>query len=155
MKAPTKRHFLLLEVMIAFALIVLCALPLIYPHTFILRMQKEFIQEVELDHYVNAHFADLVEQMYKNQTSWDLISGAKTLDLNPPNLPFKGTLQFKKLKDKPDDDPTYTVFLFEITYAFTQKLTYTYHLMVIRDLTGEKTVERIEDNEKDAKYESK
>jgi hypothetical protein len=149
-----KSYFLLLEVMIAFGLIVLCVLPLIYPHTYILRAQKEFIQEVELDHYVNSHFADLVELLYKNQVPWDVISGKQTIPLNPPKLPFKGTLQFEELKSKPEDSPTYEVYLFEITYRFTNDFTYTYHLMIIRDLTAEKMSERLEDNQEDANEKS-
>lgn len=141
----SKRYFLLLEVMIAFALIVLCALPLIYPHTFILRSQKEFIQEIQLDHYVNAHYAELVEALYKNQIPWDVISGQRTLPLNPSKLPFKGTLKFEELKSKPDDSPSYTVYLFEITYTFTNELKYVYHLMLIRDLTHEKVEDNMEE----------
>lgn len=136
---------MLLEVMISFALVVLCALPLIYPHTFILRAQKEFIQEIELDHYVNIHYAELVESLYKNQVSWDVVSGKSTLPLKPPKLPYTGTLRFEEKKQKQDsDNPSYTVFLFEITYDF-DKFKYVYHLMLVRDLPAENVDENPEE----------
>lgn len=144
----SKRPFLLLEVMIAFALVVLTILPLIYPHTYILRTQKEFIKEIDLDLWVNNHYANLIEQLYKNQIPWDVISGQRTLSLNPENLPFSGTLQFTQLKSKPDEITTYGVYLFEITYSFSNKLTYTYHLMLIRDVNAEKVEDNL-DNEED------
>lgn len=73
-----KRHFLLLEVMIAFALIVMCILPLIYPHTFILTSQRKFIHKVDLDHQVNRIYADIVERLYRNGIPWnDIISGTE------------------------------------------------------------------------------
>ncbi len=148
-KKKHKRYFLLLEVMISFALVVLCALPLIYPHTYILRMQREFIQEIELDHYVNNNYAELTEMLYKNQVPWEVISGKRTLPLNPPDIPVTGTLQFEEKKHKPDEAPTYGVYLFEITYTFTNGLKYTYNLMLVRDIPGESIEEKPTDEDED------
>lgn len=137
-----RKFFLLLEVMICFALVVLCALPLIYPHTYILHMQREFIQEIELDHFVNNHYAALVEQLYRNQVPWDVISGKRPLPVNPPDLPVTGTLQFEEKKHKPDEVVNFGVYLFEITYTFSNKLTYTYHLMMTRDIPAQSIEEK-------------
>lgn len=133
-----------MEVMIAFALIVLCAIPLIYPHTYIIRMQKEFIQEIDLDHYVNANFAELIEMLYKNQIPWEVVSGKKSLPLNPPGIPVTGTLQFTEKNHKSkDDSTTYVIYLYEVIYTFSNGLKYTYHVMVIRDIPGEEVAENI------------
>lgn len=143
-KKQHRRYFLLLEVMIAFALVVLCAIPLIYPHTYILRMQKEFIQEIELDHFVNQDFADLMVNLYKKQVSWNEISGQVSQSLNPPGIPVTGTRQFKEVKHKDKDSNTYVVYLFEVNYTFSNNLKYTYNVTLVRDLPTENHADNID-----------
>lgn len=155
----SKRPVLLLEVMIAFILIVMSILPLIYPHTYILKAQTRFIRQVELDHFVNLLYADLTEKMYRNEIPWSqLVEGAEfeigPLDyerLNVARLPFKGIYRFGETKRKPQQDAAFSVHLMRLDFIFTdeggaidprttdeqeQKLLFKYHydFMAVHDL---------------------
>ena len=72
-----KRYVSLLEVLIAFALIVLCVLPLIYPHVAMFKSQKAFIRKVELDHVVNLLYAKILEKLYMNSIPWQELGDGK------------------------------------------------------------------------------
>lgn len=143
---------MLLEVLIAFALIVLCALPLIYPHVFILRSEKKFVSSVELDHYVNLLFVDTLEKLYLNEISWAVIEGGKPQiiedignhlmsDGNP--LPFDGTYQFVEERKKVSKEGEHSAHIFKLTYSFVpkkgvflekapEKYTYVYRIVIER-----------------------
>ena len=79
----TRRHSLLLEVLISFAIIALCILPLLYPHVYILKSQQEMIRTVELDHVVNLIYASTLEKLYLNQIPWDTIESKKEIPIDP------------------------------------------------------------------------
>src|SRR5690349_12587266 len=105
-----KRPVVLLEVLIAFALVVLCALPLIYPHVFILKSEKAFVASIELDHAVNLLFANCLEKLYQNQIAWHQIESGKETTIESSlleesgfngYLPFNGTYKFVEEKHKP------------------------------------------------------
>jgi hypothetical protein len=152
-----KRHFLLLEVLIAFALIVLCVFPLISPHSVMLRSQSQFIRKIELDHLVNLLYGHITEQLYFNKIPWqdlengtvfpvtnELLSAAGFTAL----LPFEGTYTFneKKRKPKKDDEKVdeYVLYIFELKFAFhpsgespsKNDQIYTYQFFLARNLTG-------------------
>jgi hypothetical protein len=65
-----RRHQSLLEVLIAFALIALCVLPLIYPHVAIYKAQNKFARKLELDHVVNLLYGKVLEKLYMNTIPW-------------------------------------------------------------------------------------
>lgn len=85
-----RRPILLLEVLICFALIALCALPLIYPHVFMLRSEKQYVNAIELDHFVNILFIDTLQKMYQNEISWAQIEGGKRIPIGEVNMPAGG-----------------------------------------------------------------
>jgi hypothetical protein len=70
---PRRRPFMLLEVMIAFALVLSAFLPLIYPHYFIYQQQRQFIAKIEIDMLVNSLYAAILVQMQTNQISWHML----------------------------------------------------------------------------------
>lgn len=125
-----RRPVVLLEVLIAFALIALCILPLIYPHVFILRSEKKFISTVELDHVVNLLFADRLQKLYQNEISWQEIESGNPIPITPSmieaagysgDLPFTGTYQFVKIRQKPKDPKDRSAYLFSLEFTFTAK----------------------------------
>ena len=147
-----RRPILLLEVIIAFALVALCALPLIYPHVFILRSEKTFVSTVELDHFVNLLFVDRLQKLFQNEIPWEDIERGKPIHIddtlqkslgNEELLPFIGTYRFipkSKKASKEGDHAAYIYFL-EFTFepkksAFVgntqEKYTYTYEIAIER-----------------------
>ena len=126
----TRHSIVLLEVLIAFALVALCALPLIYPHVFILRSEKKFISTVELDHLVNLLFADILQKLYQNEIPWqDIESGKKiaiesswlkSLDYKQELL-FTGDYHFIKLRQKPSTPGDKNAYIFSLEFVFIPK----------------------------------
>lgn len=151
-----KRSILLLEVMIAIALIVLAAIPLIYPHVYLLRAQRHFLEKIELDHAVNLHFVNLMEQLYLNKISWAAVVNEEEFSFSNDTFremgykspfPFQGSYRFKVEKHKPkgESESTLTLYLLDLDYSFHLKkqpsnsdyrLNYHYNLFVVRDLDG-------------------
>lgn len=116
-----RRPVMLLEVLIAFALIVLCALPLIYPHVFILRSERKFVSIVELDHQVNLLFSATLEKLYKNEIPWSVIEGGKVQPLEPIELPFDGTFQFIEERKKVNKEGNHSAHIYTLVYTFTPR----------------------------------
>lgn len=162
-KTYKRRHILLLEVMIAFAIILLCIFPLLYPHVMIAKAQKEFIQKIELDHAVTLLFGQVYQDLLSNKIEWRDIEGMRKFDVSDEELkkynqdrflPFKGSYRFKKIKQKPpaSQNPEATANLYEITFSFAKlntlknKLTksknntskYVYQVYILRDIRTEK-----------------
>lgn len=147
-----KRMMLLLEAMIAFALVVLCALPLISPHVGMLKAQRKFVRKVDLDHAVNLLYASVLEQLYVNSLGWNEIFQASfpisKEELQP--LGYEGSYNFNEVppRFKPrDPNAPYALYLVTLTFNFLpvelsqapddvkQKntLKYRYEVFVVRD----------------------
>lgn len=96
----SKHSFLLLEVLIAFALVTLCAIPLIYPHTAIYRAQREFVSKIELDHEVNLIYVDLLQKLHRNEIPLADIRNETLFTLPQTINGYTGTYQFKTIREK-------------------------------------------------------
>lgn len=125
-----KRPILLLEVLIAFAIIALCILPLMHPHAAMLKSQKEFIRKIELDHAINLMTAHVIERLYTNEIPWSTIDGnlIHPLDFNlvqglSPAFPFKAGYQFEITQTKPPkkENSPVTANLVQIRLFFAPK----------------------------------
>lgn len=128
-KSSRKRHIVLLEVLIAFALVALCVLPMIYPLVYILKSEREFIETIELDHIVNLLYGNRLQKLYLNEIGWSDIEEHKPVEIsssmlqeigyNRP-LPFDGTYEFviEKRKPPPPDDRLYLV---KLIFSFNPK----------------------------------
>jgi hypothetical protein len=121
-----RRPVALLEVMIAFALVVLCAIPLIYPHVFILRAEKQFVAESALDHQVNLQYADVMQKLYQNLIpieeilegkEFPLPLGVRTEDGTP--LSFNGSYHFEVVKKKESSEKKHNAYLLRLVFQFT------------------------------------
>lgn len=148
-KTQVKGHFLLLEVLISFVLVVMCILPMISTHVVILKSQYEFIKTVELDHAVNLMHGELVQRLYQNRIPWSDIQSQKQFSTDEllqainysKDFPFKGTYHFKIDKSKPPAPASRTLNLVELVFEFVpngaktdEKLEYKYKLYIVRTL---------------------
>jgi hypothetical protein len=129
-----KRPIILLEIMIAMAMIVLCILPLLAPRSAMLQEQRKFIDAMELDHAVSLFYVDILERLYRNQIAWndiqdhtvfpidsDLLQHTKSLQL-PENL--IGTYRFDIIKHKDQDDGPnagWIIALVSLTFVFRKE----------------------------------
>jgi hypothetical protein len=122
-----KRHMILLEVMIALALIALCVLPLLAPHAFLLKQQKQFISTIELDHMVNLLYADTVERLHRQEIAWQSIQEKTVFPVDASTyarihydktLPFTGSYRFEDSKHKINDKENWGVHLLKLVFTF-------------------------------------
>lgn len=122
-----KRPLILLEVLIAFALVVLCVLPLIYPQVFILKSEREFVDTIELDHAVNLLYGNRLQKLYLNEIDWDEIEEERHIPITnamikeseiTKKLPYKGEYQFFIIKRKPPR-PEDRLYLVRLIFSFT------------------------------------
>lgn len=153
----SKRPLILLEVMIAFALVVLCVLPLIYPQVFILKSERQFLDTIDLDHTVNLLYGNRLQKLYLNEIPWEEIESEKRISISKEmmqesgitsELPFKGEYQFFIIKRKPPK-PEDHLYLARLIFSFTstknitkkvqianesepKKLTYAYDIFIER-----------------------
>ncbi len=157
-----KRHVLLLEVLIALAIVTLCILPLLHPHVAILSEEKSFVREIELDRLVGLIHSDmLVEQFYRENIQWWTIEQDQPIEITDDRLDklgFRGSYSFKrKLRKSKMEDGMYLHNLVSVIYAFTptqggDPLSYSYDLYVTRNIVGEKEdKDRSDNNDKSEK----
>lgn len=153
-----KRPLVLLEVLIAFALVVLCVLPLIYPQVFILKSEREFVDTIELDHAVNLLYGNRLQKLYLKEIDWDEIEEERRIPITDAMMkesgilrefPYKGEYQFFIIKRKPPK-PEDHLYLVRLIFSFTstkkpkkvdnnslvsdqsKKLTYAYDIFIER-----------------------
>lgn len=150
-----KRYFLILEVLIAFALIVLCLFPLLVPQVFILKSQARFINKVKLDHLVNLLYGHVTKELFINRIEWKDIEGQTTFpitqdevaNLGFPPLFKDGYYNLKIVDQKPkikenEPEPTYFLYVLALTFSFKineqdeKPANYTYNIFVARNLEG-------------------
>lgn len=133
-----KRHVLLLEILIALAIIAMCILPLLYPHATILNQQQRFLKKTTLDHTVNLLYVDVLEQLQKNQIPWSAIQSHAQIPINEDMLqragfknpfPFNGTFRFDEKPHEKSGEPSvkgnkntgWYVYKLNVTFVFTPK----------------------------------
>lgn len=144
-----KKHFTLLEVLIAFALIVLCVLPIISPHVAIYKAQRSFVKKIELDHVVNLLYANIYEDIQKNKIPWEKLEDKTIFPIsselltnlnNKKPLPYVGTYQFEKQDSKPNPPGPLSVYVFKLLFKFQhpkeKPLEYEYKIFMVRNLEG-------------------
>lgn len=66
-KKSKKRNFTLLEVLIAFLLIITAAIPLLSPYPYMLKTEKAFIQQLEMDRLASLYYVDLLAKILKGE----------------------------------------------------------------------------------------
>lgn len=118
-----KRHYLLLEVLIAFMIVAFCAIPLIAPHSWMIREESELLQEIEKDRNVNLIYSYIVEQLYNNAISWQtILNEGVPISIDPLNIPgipqnwpYKALLQTQVTRHKKGSDEGQHFYYFTLT----------------------------------------
>ena len=141
-----RRYFLLLEVLISFALVALCVLPLISSHVSIYKLQRQFVDKIELDHVVNLIFGEIYGGLYRNEIPLATLLTSNEVNIEPEILqragwdkpfPYKGNYKFDIIKYKPKrEEALYKTYLFNLTLSFTPQnqlsnpITYEYKIFI-------------------------
>lgn len=104
-KKSNKRHFQLLEIMIALFLILVCAIPVIQTYVRVYKEQKTFNQNVDIDHLASLAHARVIEELYQlgaNGTPLTDLLGKpfylKDLDQGFDHLPYEFVYQLSIVK---------------------------------------------------------
>lgn len=129
-----RRPIALLEVLICFALVVLCFLPLIYPNVFILKKERESIALIDLDHAAALLYAQVLQKLYRNEIPWAAIETSLVIPVDAKlleesgysgELPYGGTFQFVEVRKKlpPEDKPgEKSAWLYRLVFTFSPKV---------------------------------
>lgn len=138
---------LLLEALIAFAIVALCALPLLMPHFEMLRAQTNYRNQLALDHAVNLFYGQIMQQLYLNQIPWENLQKVpleitpkmlQEAGINPAAFPYKGTFIFLPQKYKPSKPAPLSAWLYNLDFTFTHPKTpaktYHYEVFIVRKL---------------------
>ncbi len=68
-----KKPFLLLEILIAFLLVAVCAVPLVTQPLKLYRAEMKFLEQMERERLANWTFSELKEKLLKNEIPWGKI----------------------------------------------------------------------------------
>ncbi|NGX57618.1 MAG: hypothetical protein K940chlam3_00511 [Chlamydiae bacterium] len=145
MLRKTKRHILLLEVLIALALVALCAFPLLAPQLMMIRSERLFLDEIESDRIANIIFVNIAQQMYQNRITWEQLQNREAVPVGQDllkgvtltkNWPYEMTYRFGKPQTKPSGKPPQFA-LFPVWITMTPKegkpLNFFYELFVEKE----------------------
>ncbi len=133
-----RRSILLLEVLIAIALITLCIIPLIYPHVMIVKKERAASELIEINHLVNEKTVEILQDLYLNKIPFETLMNGEKIPIKT-DLPYKGYYQFKEKKHKPKEMGPYVIYLFDLKFSFTKdkkEHTFTTGFFLIRDVPG-------------------
>lgn len=160
-----KSHFLMLEVLIALAIVAVCILPLLAPQAEILKQQKKFIQTMSVDHAVNLLYVDVLDQLQHNSIPWQAIKEHTNIPVDESMrkrigdaLPrhFTGTFRFDehvmpsgRLSVKGNKAEGWFIYRLVLTFVFTsttearnpEKFIFPYEVCVLRRTTPETSQE--------------
>ncbi|CRX37412.1 hypothetical protein [Estrella lausannensis] len=90
-KRPFRRlPFLLLEVMIAFGILALSAIPLVYPHLLILKEERALILELDVDLAAQNLIVDLLTELHENRVPFRLIEDEGIFEMNKEKISKAG-----------------------------------------------------------------
>jgi len=89
-----KQSFLLLEVLIALALVIVCVIPIIVKPIEAYRFEMRTFEEMERERLADWTFSEIKEKLYKNEISWGKIPSLKKVAgpfvLNPAKIQVPG-----------------------------------------------------------------
>lgn len=94
-----KRPFVLLEILIAFMLVAICAIPLVRQPLWFFRKEVASFELIEKERMADWTFTEIKESLLKNEIPWDKIP-AKGITTAPFRLP-PATLQIPNCKKTP------------------------------------------------------
>ncbi len=140
-----KRSFLLFEVLIAFLLVALCAVPLVSQPLKLFRSEIKFFEQLERERLADWTFSEIKEMLLKNEIPWEKIPAKNTKTapfalpsaqisipgLSPKQVERTFTLRCKGEKEGLQDE-IYRLLYIEITFSppLSKKSTYTFRTTV-------------------------
>jgi hypothetical protein len=80
-KQSQRRHFQLLEIMIAIFILLISFIPILHIYTSIFQQQRLIIRDNQLHHLLNSIHVKLTEQLYKRIIPFDTLVSQQTLSL--------------------------------------------------------------------------
>ncbi len=127
-----QRPFSLLEVMIAFVLILFSLAPLIYPNLAIFREQTRFVETLKIDHAVTLIHGSILEKLHRREIPFDSITQKNEVQIPIPqdvlneagmdaSFPYDVTLTAQLVLMKGKNKGIYIAALTKLTYRFTEK----------------------------------
>lgn len=126
---------------------VLCILPLFYPLTYILKVQNQFVNKIQVDHAVNLEYAKIIEGLYTNQIGFEKLNPGIVYEVTlGKEIPYKGSYVFGESIHKPSEEQDFMVYLKTLDFVFNplnpskdeeeqkkETLRYHYDICIIRD----------------------
>lgn len=85
-KKHFRRHFQLLELMVAVFILLICIAPAMQIFTSIFKSQQEIVRENQKNHIIHLMHAKFTEQLYKRLISFEDIRNQKDINLTDPDL---------------------------------------------------------------------
>ncbi len=151
MKHQNRRHFLLLEVLIAFSLVLLCAFPLLTTQVFIAKAEKQSLHDIEIDRLVNIVLVHIVQDLYNQKPEWKELNEGIEIRLEkewldkssfPKIFPYevKVHLKLKEEEDTEEETKEDTKYLLQVTIQFVPQdksqdaLRFPYEIFLTRHL---------------------
>lgn len=128
-----------MEVLIALAIILLCAFPLINTQLLMLKAERHFTKKMEIHRLVNLVLVQVVEELYKHEIKWnEIVEGASrqfvpTGDL--VGLPYQISYQIRhkthqnsseRMLEKDGKEPGISHHMIVVTISLTNNQK-TYH----------------------------
>jgi hypothetical protein len=125
-----RRYIALLEVLVAFAIIALCMLPLIYSQIAVVQSERNFLDVVNLDHTVNLIYVELLQRLYEKKIPFSDIESGKEMPVEEGLLeragitgpfPFTGSYQFVLEIQKPPKPEEKILALYHLNFSFSPR----------------------------------
>ncbi len=119
-----KHSFLLLEVLIAFTIVVLCIIPLLAPHVGIYKEQKNFLNQIELNHTVHLIYVEVLEKMHKGEISIADIFNKRDFSVTTEKLPsqnINASYHLSPSASKKQNEEGFNVHLANLEISLTEK----------------------------------
>lgn len=94
--AACKASFLLLEVIVALAIVALCAYPLLSPHFFTFKKQIELAEKSQLQNWAELSFLEIEQKLYDlkgketEEFNWTSFENEKERKLESPAIVYLG-----------------------------------------------------------------
>ncbi|MBS0622639.1 MAG: type II secretion system protein [Verrucomicrobia bacterium] len=124
-----KRPYLLLEVLVSFALVALCATPLLHSQFSAKQKEEKRLLEIERAYMADEAFDQIRMKFYTHEISWEDLQRNKPVEGKLDKLSCTYTIREYE-KYKKGDRALYRINA--ITISFGKDLDYDYHLFTER-----------------------
>lgn len=135
-----KRPFLLLEVLIALALVAMFSVPLIRGPLVLFRSQMESFIQLECERIASLSLAEIKEKLYLEEVSWE----NPRISLPPVEVNLPHSIHKKidrectiTVKDKEGEDALYRIMKIKLTLHHSDKKETYWYQVFLQKIQGE------------------